>query len=267
MVFRIAQMHNIPVYEMLAVPCARSKHIVDRLANADDNLTERIPMKLLFYIGMPVMVTRKHPALVEADVIANGVVGTIVGTHPPLEMLDVTTYDVSQVVIHRLVRSLELLLIKLHDCDTTLVNGFPDGVVGLPPLHISVRLKQIPNLSQASVTIDQFAIVPAFACTTEKLQGKTCHDGVVVTPLDRRRCGVPFQTLYVALSRAVSLAGLTLTEPITRGYLDNFKPTQVITSEMRRLIELVALPPYISVVETNLFNQWKARQHPGELET
>jgi hypothetical protein len=32
-------------------------------------------MKLLFYIGMPVMATRKHPLLLEADIIANGVIG------------------------------------------------------------------------------------------------------------------------------------------------------------------------------------------------
>jgi hypothetical protein len=68
--------------------------------------------------------------------------------------------------------------------------------------------------------------------------------------------------LYVALSRAVGLAGLTLTEPITRAYLEKFKPTQAIVKEMQRLINLVQLPPYISAPETDQFNRWKARQHP-----
>jgi ATP-dependent exoDNAse (exonuclease V) alpha subunit len=258
MVFGIARDRELPVYESLAVPCARSKHIVERLANINDNLTDRIPMKLLFFMGMPVMITRKHPSLLTADVIANGVIGTVVGTHPPLETLATIACEAAGGVIHKLIRLPEMLLIKLLNCETTLVNGFPVGFIRLPPTHISVRLTQIPNLSQASATVDQFAVVPAFACSTEKLQGKTCHDGVVVTPLDRRKTGVPFQTLYVALSRAVGLAGLTITEPITRAYLEKFKPTQAIVKEMQRLINLVQLPPYISAPETD---HWKARQH------
>jgi hypothetical protein len=122
-------------------------------------------------------------------------------------------------------------------------------------MYISVRLPQIPNLSQASVTVDQFAVVPAFACSTEKLEGQTCHDGVVLTSLDRRKTGVPFQTLYVALSRAVGLAGITLTEPITLKYFETFKPTQAIVKEMGRLVDLVESPLYISAPETNRFNQ------------
>ncbi|KAE8982154.1 hypothetical protein PR003_g25591 [Phytophthora rubi] len=149
-------------------------------------------MKLIFFVGMPVMLTRKHPLLLEADVIANGVLGNIVGMYPTPEELSMIRFEVDGVVVHKLQCPPKLLLIKLHSYHNTLVNGFPEGVIGLPPLHASLRLLKIPNLSQASVTVDQFAAVPAFACTTEKLQGQTCHDGVVVSPLDRRR-GTPAQ--------------------------------------------------------------------------
>lgn len=260
MTFRIAREQRLPVYECLAQPSTRSKTIVEHLANANDDITDRIPMKLLFYVGMPVMLSRKHPTLIEADIIANGVIGSIIGMYPPPEKLSMVTYTVDSVKIQKFVQRPELLLIKLHDCHSTLVDGFPEGVIGLPPLHAQVHLKKIPNLSQASVTVDQFAVVPAFACTTEKLQGKTCHDGIIVTPLDRRHKGVPSQTLYVALSRAVRLSGLTLTEPITREYLEKFKPTEATANEMRRLIDRIVLPPYVSPTEARLFEEWKSSQ-------
>lgn len=168
---------------------------------------------------------------------------------------------VNGVEIRRLLGHPELLLIRLHGCCKPIVTGFSDGVIGLPPLHACLQLKRIPNLAQASVTVDQFAVVPAFACTTEKLQGQTCHDGVVVTPLDRR-AGVPKQTLYVALSRATCLKGLTLTEEITRAYLEKIRPDRATVDEMVRLIRLVTLPPYASLEQAAEFNQWKSEQHP-----
>ncbi|KAJ8574805.1 hypothetical protein ON010_g4412 [Phytophthora cinnamomi] len=88
-----------------------------------------------------------------------------------------------------------------------------------------------------SVTADQFSIVPAFACATKTtLQGQTCQDGVVVTPLNRRD-GVPKQAFYVALSMAKSLAGLKQKqyEKLSR----EFQPNEATVNEMLRLIGMV----------------------------
>jgi len=171
MIFQVAKVHNVPVYECLASSSSRSKKIVDHLANATDDLTDRVPMKLLIYIGMPVMATRKHPLLLDAD-ITNGVIGRIVGMHPPPSKLLTVPYSVDEISVHRLVRRPELLPLKISGCHTNRITGFGEGVIGLPLLNACVK---IPNLAQASVTVDQFAIVPAFGCTTEKLQGQTCH--------------------------------------------------------------------------------------------
>jgi hypothetical protein len=59
----------------------------------------------------------------------------------------------------------------------------------------------------------------------------------------------------------VSLSGLTLTEEITREYLDNFKPNAATVQEIQRLIQLVQLPPYASAADRNDFDQWKLKQH------
>ncbi|KAG6964426.1 hypothetical protein JG687_00005993 [Phytophthora cactorum] len=103
-------------------------------------------------------------------------------------------------------------------------------------------------------------MVPVFACTTEKLQGQTCHDVIAVTPLNPRRA-IPFHTFYVALSRAVCLTGLALTEKITRQYIEYSTLAGAIVAEMQRLIDLVKLPPAISMNDRIAFRQWKATQH------
>lgn len=83
MIFKVAQARMATVYESMASSSSRSITIVGNLANATDDITNRVPMKLLFYIGMPVMITRKHPEHLDANIIANGVTGTIVGMPPP----------------------------------------------------------------------------------------------------------------------------------------------------------------------------------------
>jgi hypothetical protein len=259
MMFEAAQRLNLPIYECLAVPSERSKPVLERIVNLNDDQTQRIPTKLAFYIGMPVMLTRKHPQLLEANVVANGVLGTIVGFAPPPDTLMFRTAKVLGVTIKTLQQQPKLLLIKIAGSSKTMVNGFPPGVIGLPPLRTHIKLPKIPNLNQATLTLQQFATVPAFSCTTEKLQGQTCHDGIVVTRLERQK-GVPPQTLYVALSRSLSLDGITLIEPITRAYLAKFKPNQATVDEMKRLIDLVKLPPYISITQRVAFEGWKLKQ-------
>jgi hypothetical protein len=259
MMFETARKLGQPVYESIAVASPRSQLILNHIINFNDDQTDRIPIKLLFYIGMPIMLTRKHPLLLQADVIANGVLGTIIGFSPPAVATLCMNTTVHGVDVKTFKRQPRLLLIKVRGSTSTLVKGFPPGVIGVPPLHAVIKIPKVANLQQASVTLNQFAVVPAFACTTEKLQGQTCRDGIIVTRLERRK-GVPRQTLYVALSRSVSLAGLTLTEPITPEYLRKFKPSESVVEEMRRLIGLIRLPPYISLEQLTAFEEWKSKQ-------
>lgn len=213
-------------------------------------------MRLLFYVGMPVMITHKHLDLLSADVIANGTMGSIIGFYPPEHETQFEVVQGNGLRINKFVRLLDFILIKIHNSSKTLVKGFSSGVIGLPPLSARVKLKQIPNLCQSSIIVRQFAVVPAFACTTEKLQGQTCEHGVVATPLDRRK-GVPHQTLYIALSRSVCLANVQLTEVITRDYLKKFTPTKTTVDEIQQM----QMPPYISERQTRELNEWKCKQN------
>lgn len=83
MTLQVARRLSRPIYECTAVASSRSQAILRRILNVNDDITGRIPIKLLFYIGMPITMTRKHSQLLQADVIANGVLGTIVGVYPP----------------------------------------------------------------------------------------------------------------------------------------------------------------------------------------
>ncbi|ETN21295.1 hypothetical protein PPTG_01527 [Phytophthora nicotianae INRA-310] len=133
----------------------------------------------------------------------------------------------------------ELILVRVHDCEDTLANGYPPGVIGIPVLNEQIKLSKFKNVPRSSITVRQFPVVPAFSCTAEKLQGKTCKDGVTVTPLERP--GIPTQSEYVALSRTISLNKLTLTEEITPEYMAKFKPPSDTAARMIRLQSQIQL--------------------------
>lgn len=259
MLFHAARTMDQPVFECIAEPTSRSRHIFKHIVDANDDLTGRVPMKLQFVMGMPIMMTHKHPDLMSTGVIANGTMGVLLGTVPPIENYQFVAERVHGILVKRFVQQPRILLVRLRNCTKTLVNGFSPGVIGIPPIRTSVKLNRIPNLSQASITVQQFALVPAFACTTEKLQGQTCKDGVILPPLERQS-GMPSQTLYVALSRATDLRSVTLTKPITREYLARFSPSKTIIDETQRLIQLVRFPPYISNQQRQEFQVWRNHQ-------
>ncbi|KAG6956994.1 hypothetical protein JG687_00010264 [Phytophthora cactorum] len=139
-------------------------------------------------------------------------------------------------------------------------NGTLVTVVGFWPPSSEVKLSKLPNLSQATIMVKQFPIVPAFACTTEKLQGKMCHQGVVVSCLTQSG-GVSSQTIYVALSRTTTLAKLTLTEPLTTDYIAKFDPDPAAATEMQRLIALICEPPYTPLKQHVRSHQWRSHQN------
>jgi hypothetical protein len=78
-------------------------------------------------------------------------------------------------------------------------------------------------VSTTSAVLAVYPFCPYFAATPEKMQGQTMDDGIHLTNL-RKRHGSAKTALYVGMSRPTTLAGLTLSEPITREYLAYFKP-------------------------------------------
>lgn len=227
------------LFESRAIPSARARDIFDGVRHTDDALTDNIPMTLHWFIGMPIMVTKTHPDLKSLNVVANGTMGTIIGAYGGIKEQEVETED--GVIFCRYHVPPKMLLVKVTHCNTNLVMGFPPGVLGIPLMTASVKLDKIPNLSASSLTVQQFPLVPCFACTTDKMQGQTCPNGIVVTRLHRQ--GMPPQTLYVALSRTTMLSKLTLTSPITAADTQRGSVPNDVRLEMERLHSLVVLHP------------------------
>ncbi|KAF1785495.1 hypothetical protein JG687_00016746 [Phytophthora cactorum] len=203
MIFQIAEKHNVPVYECLASSSSCSKTIVDHLSNAADDFTDRLPMKLRFYIGMPVMATRKHPLLLDVGIICQRNDRTdgwikVFGCHNTHNWIwrrcnwpSAATYTFATKE------------------DTQIGAGFRRSrpICGCPNIFVYHRKASGPD-------------VPRW----------NCSDSTETSTWSSK------QTLCVALSREVSLSWLTLTEKITRQYLDNFKPVEATVQEIQRLI-------------------------------
>ncbi|EGZ22489.1 hypothetical protein PHYSODRAFT_285738 [Phytophthora sojae] len=172
MTFKISADTGSYLYEFPAEPSNRSQHIFKHIIDANEDLTQRIPMRLYSFVGMPVMITRKLPVLKNMGVVANGTLGTVIGFYPPIESRSCVDVESDEPTVIQLASPPELLLIRLHDCNTVLVDDFAPGVIGVPRISSNIKLKNMPNFAQASITIKQFPVVPAFACTTEKSRGK-----------------------------------------------------------------------------------------------
>ncbi|KAG6949756.1 hypothetical protein JG688_00014493 [Phytophthora aleatoria] len=226
MALRMSTENNMTLYEILALPASQSKTIFNSIMNPDDDQTDRIQLRFICFIGMTVVISRKHPRLEDVEIIANGTAGSIVGFAPSIQNSTCRVTKVEGAVIYEVQTLPELILVRVHDCQDTLVNGFPPGVIGIPALNAQVKLKHVKYVSRSSITVQLFAIVPGttFSC-------KTCKDGITVTTLER--LGVRTQSEYVALLRTIALNKLTLTEEITPEYIANFKPPHETITECK----------------------------------
>ena len=61
--------HTAPLYEIAAVATNRqNQSVIDRLHYLDDDATDKIPLLLQFYMGMPIMVTKRLKELEKVSV-------------------------------------------------------------------------------------------------------------------------------------------------------------------------------------------------------
>jgi hypothetical protein len=257
-ILSIARNTSSQIFECIAEPSTRSRTRFAKVCNLDDTLTGRIPLKLLYYFGMPVMICKNSADPELASVLANGTTGHIVGHD--LGQACVTPKNFDGVDIFSLSRVPDAIHIKLLNSSVSYDNNLPPGVIALPPFRGMIDIT-IPNAAKRSIsmTIKQFQVVPAFALTPEILQGQTCTEGLTIMDLRRDR-GTSRQVLYVAFSRSVSLDKPTLTRSLDRSYLRLFSPRREKIAESHRLINLVSLPTYTTQAQVRDFQLWRSEQ-------
>ncbi|KAJ3060997.1 hypothetical protein HDU98_003071 [Podochytrium sp. JEL0797] len=263
MITDICRTQNLTCFRIAAEPKNKKNlQTLSRLSDLNDDATSKIPLLFDFYLGMPIMCTKRIPDLKHLEVFANGTICFIIGFAASQQVGSEDPFITTIVdgVVFKQFRSMpKLLWLKVRKCDRILVPGCPPGVVAIPPLELSVSIEMPNNGSLWSPTLVQFPCISALACTPEKLQGVTLDHWITISKLDRH-CYQP-QTQYVGFSRIRMLKCIRLPFKYRLEYIRKFKPPKPYVEEMIRLIDMVTLPSYASVEITTAFDDWKLEQH------
>ena len=105
--------------------------------------------------------------------------------------------------------------------------------VDLKSILSSAQKRLLQNKTTITITRCQLPIIPAYAMTTHKCQGKTLECGVIdIVPPPYSKPDLA-QT-YVPISRFTSLEAMAILRPFPRSIL-NQKPHPDMTAELQRL--------------------------------
>ncbi|KAI8853944.1 hypothetical protein BC829DRAFT_413535 [Chytridium lagenaria] len=250
-----------PIFICRAEKAKKSTSTVnmETLYGHSDYMTDFIPFTLTFYIGMPVMFTRKvikepdskHDKSPTTTLIPKGTIAIIVGVqlHPDDRGKGALPSSDGKYNFQYLTRLPDFIFVKIRGSDDVLFQGgYPAGVIPVRPLHVAAKIS-MPGCDSFSITVDQFPVIPFFSCTPEKLQGTTLPHGVIILNL---RTG----TLYVALSRTTSLKSLVLLKRITREDIKYFTPTEAVMAAMLNLMGKVRRPDYATDEQWRDYYTW-----------
>ena len=251
---------NDVLFEIEAKPSKpRHEELLRRLHFMDDDCTDKVPLLLQFYMGMPVMITKRIKELAVLKLISNGTLGFIIGFishdgNKQVEDRNFTTTLQSGIVVKRFLKIPRFLIVKIRGCTRNLVQGYPSGVVLIPPVHGPIKVTLPHNKTLWNPTVTQFPFICANALTPEKLQGTTLDYNIYISPLDRY--GFSEASLYVAMSRVRKRERLVFTEPITRDYVNKFRPPVRVLKEMKSMLEKSNRPPYMNIQQSLNYTTW-----------
>jgi hypothetical protein len=256
---------GVPLYQIHAYACNRKNQSrIEALNFLDDDATHKVPLLFEFYLGMPVMVTKRLKCLNILRLVSNGTLGRIVGfVHQDgsSKTTDDAYFDLlfegqGSYDIKRFKALPLLLLIEIRGCSKILVEGYPPGVVGLPVLHdgVEINLPWKPDETPWKPTLKQFPLIGCLSMLPEKLQGVTLYKKMYMGALDRPRYA--HASLYVANSRVLEMDNLVLSEPLTMDYVNKFHPPILVLMKMQELLNAMDVPPYATPTEKAQLEEW-----------
>jgi ATP-dependent exoDNAse (exonuclease V) alpha subunit len=94
------------------------------------------------------------------------------------------------------------------------------------------------NSKSLTVKLTQFPLVPTSAVTVHKVQGQSLDRVIVTKWLDPKMVSQYPMTAYVTLSRVRTLAGLYITQPLSKADCAFFVPPLAVIDELERLDKL-----------------------------
>ena len=215
------------------------------LLRLPDNKTEGLPGYLPIVSNMPVLIT--HNIATELHV-SNGSIGRLVKVvyKDEEQSNDATAMSNSTFPFNTVyIRKPLYALVQLPQCKSasTLTDLQPTLVPIVPEQKtIKVDLKSclsppqkrlLQNKTTVTITRCQLPLIPAYALTTHKCQGKTLQSGVIdIVPPPYTKPDLA-QT-YVPISRFTSLETMAILRPFPRSIL-NQKPHPDMLAELQRL--------------------------------
>jgi hypothetical protein len=215
--FAFALKNNRTVFQIPAT--YKSKHVSSSLFPLRDDTTGRVCMLLELVVGMPVSSTKNTFSIG----VANGTLGTVAGIQWSYTTSFETFFTPEGVTVRKASEVPEYVFLHPLSPITQSFGDLPLGIIPISPTKTKVELKLANR--KFSHTVNQIALVPAFAITTDKSQGLTVAKAVIGPQKDAVRKSPPPQILYVALSRAINPNYMRLLEPVTVALLSSFKPS------------------------------------------
>jgi hypothetical protein len=210
-----------------------------------DNKTEGLPGYLPIIPNMPVLIT--HNIATELH-ISNGSIGRLVKVvyEDEEQSYDVTamsnpTFPSNTVYVRKPLYALVQLqqcklASALTDLQPTIIPIVPEQKtikVDLKSCLFPAQKRLLQNKTTITITRCQLPLIPAYALTTHKCQGKTLESGVIdIVPPPYSKPDLA-QT-YVPISRFTSLEAMAILRPFPRSIL-NQKPHPDVKAELQRL--------------------------------
>lgn len=234
------------------------------LLDADDNKdSNNLSPTSYFYEGQRVMITENVATSLGA---ANGAQGTIVA-------IKHTADDSRQQQRVQLIEGIapvitmcdslpETVLVELrnHNAATPICSlaNLPPNVFPVLPIKKTFTTKLNSGSKSLTVKLTQFPLVPTSAITVHKVQGQSLDRVIVTKWRDPKMVSQYPMTAYVTLSRVRTLAGLYITQPLTKADCAFFVPPLAVIDELERLDKLQS--PHLRSADAVL----RARRAPAE---
>jgi hypothetical protein len=156
----------------------------------------------------------------------------------------------------------ETVLVEMRNYNAAtpicLLANLPPNVFPVLPIRKTFTTKLNSGSKSLTVKLTQFPLVPTSAITVHKVQGQSLDRVIVTKWRDPKMVSQYPMTAYVTLSRVRTLAGLYITQPLTKADCAFFVPPLAVIDELERLDKLQS--PQLRSADAVL----RARRAPAE---
>jgi hypothetical protein len=231
-ILRFAEQNEVFEFKARIVNKKYHEHF-NSYQNTRDDKSGGIPFVLRIGRGMPISFTKNM-----SHGIFNGALGFVdhIVHHPD----NVVTRSAEDSRIRACSHMPQLVLVRmLKKTGTQFAPSLPQDTVAYPwckeawPVNV-----ELGKNSTVAMRLQQFAIIPAYAITSEKCQGLTLERSVIAPWRHETRFAPQKTALYVMLSRTKEVQNMRFMQPLSMEDIRFFTPPKESINETIRLEKL-----------------------------